>query len=230
MLVRGFPVDELDAGRDRARVRRARACTSARRSARTPTGRLLGHVRDRGQPRTGPEVRLYATTRAPGLPHRRRRHHRPAVPATREARAARAASRARPPSTTRSCARRRTCSTCCTSRCTGTATTSSRPARTPFFRAAGPPRRRRRARASSTSAGTSATRNGTPAGAAPHRRPARRDGADRDDRQRSRVLRRDGLPARRHPAAQQRGHPALARGLRRLRRARAQAAPRCGCG
>jgi hypothetical protein len=60
MLVRGFPVDELEP--DEIEL----AYVGVGLKLGTPVsqdaqGSLLGHVRDRGAPRTGPEVRLYAT-------------------------------------------------------------------------------------------------------------------------------------------------------------------------
>ena len=60
VLLRGFPVDELTA--DAVEL----AYLGLGLHLGTPVsqdaqGTLLGHVRDRGRPRTGPEVRLYAT-------------------------------------------------------------------------------------------------------------------------------------------------------------------------
>ena len=159
VLVRGFPVDELEP--DDVEL----AYVGLGLHLGTPVsqdaeGTLLGHVRDRGRAAHRPRSSAVRHHRTSGLPHRRRRHHRVALPAGREARRRESHRRARPPSTTRSCGATRICSTSSTSRCTGTATASNRPAKT---RSSGcrSSTTSTGAHASSTSAGTSATRSGT---------------------------------------------------------------------
>jgi len=61
VLVRGFPVDELEP----EEIELAYVCVGLQLGvpvSQDAQGTKLGHVRDRGQVRTGPEVRLYATT------------------------------------------------------------------------------------------------------------------------------------------------------------------------
>ena len=106
----------------------------------------------------------------------------------------------------------------------GTATTSS------------PPAKNRSSRCPSSATSTATPRvfyigwyirdaQRHPSGAAAHRGAARGDGPGRVHRQRPGVPPRDGLPARRRPAAQQRPDPPLPRGLRGRRRARAPPSP-----
>jgi len=60
VLVRGFPVDDLDAG-DVELAYAGFGTHFGTPVSQDAEGTLLGHVRDRGLPRTGPEVRLYTT-------------------------------------------------------------------------------------------------------------------------------------------------------------------------
>jgi len=60
VLVRGFPVDELDAD-DVELAYLGFGLHFGTPVSQDADGTLLGHVRDRGRPRSGPEVRLYAT-------------------------------------------------------------------------------------------------------------------------------------------------------------------------
>ena len=126
--MRGFPVDELDAGRHRARVRRVGP--EARHAGEPGRAGELARPRARsGRAAHRPGGQALLDDPAAGLPHRRRRHHRAALPAARPA-------RRREPHRQRGGRLQRDprrvsarCSKCCTSRCTGTATTSSPPAR-----------------------------------------------------------------------------------------------------
>jgi hypothetical protein len=61
VLVRGFPVDELDAD-DTELAYLGLGLHFGTPVSQDADGTVLGHVRDRGRPRTGPEVRLYTTT------------------------------------------------------------------------------------------------------------------------------------------------------------------------
>ena len=82
VLLRGFPTDRLD----RAAVEIAYLGLGlhlGKPVGQDAQGTLLGHVRDEGVTRTDPSVRLYRTRASSGLPHRRRRPRRAAVPAAR---------------------------------------------------------------------------------------------------------------------------------------------------
>ena len=148
-------------------------------------GTLLGHVRDRGRPHRS--RRCGCTRRAtPGLPHRRRRHHRAALPAAARRRRREPASRARPRSTTRSSARAPDLLDVLYEPMYWDRNDEQSPGEDPFFTLPGVQRRERHGRASSTSAGTSATRNAIPQVPRLTDRAARGDGPDRGDRERSR--------------------------------------------
>ena len=120
-------------------------------------GELLGHVRDERSRESGPQVRLYRT-------RERQDFHTDGADiigllclhGAKSGGESRIASST--PSTTRSCADAPTCSTSSTSRCAGTARRRAAGGQ-PCVRAGADHRRRRHSRASSTSAGTSATRN-----------------------------------------------------------------------
>ena len=199
----------------RARVLRPRPAPrhprqpGRRRHPPRPRPRRAGRTdRARGPPLPHP--------RAPGLPHRRRRHHRPALPA-------------RPASGGESklassyavyneiLRRRPDLLEVLYEPMWWDRNGEESPGEDPAFPLPvlhdvdGGPR-------SSTSAGTSATPNATPR--SPGSPTAQREALDliESDRQRPRLPRRDGLPARRRPAAQQRQDPPLPRGLRGPRR------------
>ena len=192
------------------------AVSSVPRWDKTPTQPSLVTCATRGVPRRS-ERQALPDQRPPRFPYRRIGHRR--LLCLHEAKVGR-----REPDRQFPCRLQRdhpstpwTSSTSSMRRCTGTATTSSRPGEDPFFSLP----------VFNDVGGAirmfyigwyirDAQRH--PQVPRLDRCPARSHGPHRVDLQRSRFLRRDGLRARRCPAARQRQDPALPRGLRGRRR------------
>ena len=204
VLLRGFPVDTADRRGSSSRYVGPRRSISAQPVARTQRETLLGHVRDDRLPESGPEVRLYRTASA-----------RTSTPTA--------------PTSSACCACTRAQSGGEPDRQSGAVYNEMLRRRPDLLEVlyepmhwdrngddaagealvrAGTDHRPRRHTADLLHRLVHPRRRNATRTCPAHRRAARGDGAARVDRQRPRVPRRDGLPARRRAAAQQRPDPA----------------------
>ncbi len=161
VLVRGFPVDELSP-RQTELAYVGLGLQMGTPVSQNAAGDLFGSRARRGRRAHRPQRAALPDEAAPGLPHRRSRHRRLALPPDREPSGVRAASPARPLSTTGSWPSGPTSSRCSTSRCAGIATAKNGWGRIPTSRCRSSPTSAA-CPGSSSSAGTSGTPNGTPA-------------------------------------------------------------------